>query len=95
MCIISLGYGATFGAKHKNKPFSEICNYFDDMPQWFKEGINAVLSAPATMKQQKFFFELLPSEEVNAEWGKGFYTKLDLEIEVYHFEVVSGKNVIS
>lgn len=94
VCILSLGYGAVCGAKHKNKPLNEICNYSDDMPQWFKEGINAVLAAPTAMNQQKFFFELLPSGEVKAKCGKGFYTKLDLGIAIYHFEVVSGKSVI-
>ena len=39
------------------------------------------------MNQQKFFFELLPDNTIKASCGRGFYTKLDLGIVKYHFEI--------
>lgn len=93
VCLISLGYGCTSGAAHKNKKLSEVCNYKEEMPESFLKGMEAALLAPTAMNQQKFFFELLPDGQVKASSGRGFYTKLDLGIVKYHFEEVSGKNV--
>ena len=93
VCLISLGYGCTSGAAHKNKQLSDVCNYKDGMPQWFLNGMEAALLAPTAMNQQKFFFELLPDGQVKVSSGKGFYTRLDLGIVKYHFEEVSGKSV--
>lgn len=94
LCLISLGYGTTQGVEHKNKPLQEVCNYSDQLPDWFLAGINAALLAPTAMNQQKFRFELQPDGNVKASCGSGFYTKLDLGIAKYHFEAVSGKKTI-
>lgn len=91
VCLISLGYGKTAGAAHKSKKLSEVCNYKKDMPEWFLSGIEAALLAPTAMNRQKFYFELLPDNSIKITCGKGLYTKLDLGIVKYHFEVVSGK----
>ena len=64
VCLISLGYGCTSGAAHKNKKLSDVCNYKDGMPQWFLKGMKAALLAPTAMNQQRFFFELLPDGQV-------------------------------
>lgn len=93
VCILSLGYGKTKGVAHKNKPVQEVCNYKENMPQWFTDGVNAALLAPTAMNQQKFFFELQENGDVKAKSGTGFYTKVDLGIAKYHFEAVSGKTV--
>lgn len=93
VCLISLGYGCTSGAAHKNKKLSEVCNYKDGMPEWFLKGMKAALLAPTAMNQQKFFFELLPDGRVKVSSGKGFYTKLDLGIVKYHFEEVSERSI--
>lgn len=95
VCLISLGYGAVTGAEHKNKELKEVCNYSENMPEWFLNGMNAALLAPTAMNQQKFFFELMQNNNVKVSCGKGFYTKLDLGIVKYHFEAVSGKKVNS
>lgn len=94
-CIISLGYGTVQGVEHKTKPASELCNCTDNMPDWFRTGIEAAQLAPTAMNQQKFFFELLDNGKVKASCGKGFYTKLDLGIVKYHFEAASQQKVIS
>ena len=93
VCLISLGYGCTNGVTHKVKSLPEVCNYRDGMPDWFLNGMEAALLAPTAMNQQKFYFELLPSGDVKATSGKGFYTKLDLGIVKYHFEALSKKNI--
>ena len=93
VCLISLGYGCTGGAAHKNKPLAEVCNYKQGMPEWFLKGIEGVLLAPTAVNQQKFFFELLPDGSVKAKCGKGFYTKMDLGIAKIHFELLTGKAV--
>ena len=90
-CIISLGYGKTGGVMHKSKPVEQVCNYSEAMPQWFKKGVEAALLAPTAVNQQKFFFELLSDNTVRAVCGSGFYTKLDLGIVKYHFELGAGK----
>lgn len=93
VCLISLGYGKTAGAAHKSKKLSEVCNYKKDMPEWFLSGMEAALLAPTAMNRQKFYFELLPDNSIKITCRKGLYTKLDLGIVKYHFEVVSGKRI--
>lgn len=93
VCLISLGYGKTAGAAHKSKKLGEVCNYKKDMPEWFLSGMEAALLAPTAMNRQKFYFELLPDNSIKITCGKGLYTKLDLGIVKYHFEVVSGKRI--
>lgn len=58
--------------------------------QYKKQPLSAeVVSA---MNQQKFMF-MLEENKVMAKAGKGFYTKLDLGIVKYHFEIGAGKEV--
>ena len=63
ICLISLGYGCTDGVAHKGKQMSEVSNYQEGMPEWFRNGVEAALLAPTAMNQQKFYFELLPDIE--------------------------------
>ena len=93
ICLISLGYGCTNGVAHKGKQVSEVCNYQEGMPEWFRNGVEAALLAPTAMNQQKFYFELRPDGAVKLTSGKGFYTKLDQGIVKYHFEEIVQKTV--
>lgn len=93
VCLIALGYGRTDGVTHQSKALHEVCNYNSEMPEWFINGIKASLLAPTAMNQQKFFFKLSTEGNVDAVCGKGFYTKLDLGIVKYHFEIGSGKKI--
>lgn len=87
LCIvISVGYGETEGAAHKSKSFEEVAKAEEQVPDWFKNGVNAALLAPTAMNQQKFQFTLHGSQ-VSAKAGIGFYTKIDLGIAKYHFEI--------
>ena len=89
--VIALGYGATQGVPHKSRPFSEVAKADGQMPDWFKNGVEAALLAPTAMNQQKFLFTL-SRDKVSAKAGRGFYTKLDLGIVKYHFELGAGKD---
>lgn len=93
VCLLSLGYGMTQGEAHKSKALEKVCRNASAMPEWFLQGMEAVLLAPTAMNQQKFFFELLPDGTVKATSGKGFYTRVDLGITAFHFEAVTGKKI--
>lgn len=95
VCLISLGYGCTNGVAHKSKAPSEVCGGKTDLPEWFPNGVEAALLAPTAMNQQKFYFTLQADETIKASCGKGFYTKLDLGIVRYHFEVCAGRSTVS
>ena len=95
-CYIAIGYGETQGAGHKIKTVEQVSNATDITPAWFKKGVEAALLAPTAVNQQKFPFEYLGEEnnrhKVRAR--KGFsmigYTKMDLGIAKYHFEIGAG-----
>lgn len=88
--VVALGYGETNGNAHKSKSISDVSNYKAGDPEWFKNGVEAALLAPTSMNQQKFKF-LLEDGKVEAKPGFGFYTKIDLGIAKYNFEVGSEK----
>ena len=96
-CYIAIGYGETQGVDHKIKTVEQVSNASDTTPSWFKKGIEAALLAPTAVNQQKFSFEYVGMkdghQQVRAK--KGFsmigYTKIDLGIAKYHFEVGAGK----
>lgn len=91
-CVLSLGYGATQGVKHKEKTLSEVSkSEIEPVPAWFLNGMKAALLAPTAMNQQKFFFTLTSENKVAAQTRNGFYSKIDLGIAKYHFEIGAGK----
>lgn len=87
--VIALGYGKTQGVPHKSKSASEVSKTNGQQPEWFQNGITAALLAPTALNQQKFCFTL-NGNKVSAKAGTGFYTKLDLGIVKYHFELGAG-----
>lgn len=91
LLVISVGYGATEGVPHKGKSIEELAQTTGIVPPWFQKGMEAVQLAPTAMNQQKFLFAL-HKDEVTATAGRGFYTKVDLGIAKYHFEVGAGDN---
>lgn len=60
------------------------------MPKWFKEGVETALLAPTATNQQKFIFDINEGK-VSVQALKGFYSKLDLGIVKYHFEIGSNR----
>lgn len=90
--IIALGYGKVQGVAHSVKSIEQVSNYTKDMPSWFKDGVEAALTAPTAMNQQKFKF-IYENGKVKAQTSMGFYSKIDLGIAKYHFEIGSGKKI--
>ncbi len=90
VCVIAIGYGKTNGKPHKNRSIDPLCSFNGDMPGWFMSGMDAAMLAPTATNQQKFRFTLLGSNRVKAEATGGFYSKVDLGIVKYHFELGAG-----
>lgn len=87
VCVISLGYGTTQGHKHRIKSFEQVSRVSGEAPDWFRRGVEAALLAPTAINQQKFRFILHPNNQVEAVARLGFYSKVDLGIVKYHFEI--------
>lgn len=105
-CMIALGYGDDPGRNLKRKTVEQVSNASDAStelstgatPKWFRDGVDAALLAPTAVNQQKFHFEYVSPHgdgvhRVKAERGFSLigYTKMDLGIAKYHFEVGAGK----
>lgn len=88
--VLALGYGQTSGAAHKSKSAEQVSNVGADTPPWFRAGVEAALLAPTAMNQQKFRFTYADGQ-VQCKAGFGFYTKVDLGIARYHFEIGSDR----
>ncbi len=96
---IALGYGQTQGKAHKVKPAKEISNASDLTPKWFNRGVEAALLAPTAVNQQKFYIEFLgfrdysrvPKVTARPLFSMVGYSKIDLGIVKYHFELGAGK----
>lgn len=85
-CVISLGYGENQGIKRKTKSIEELSKVEVEIPNWFRKGMEAVQLAPTAMNQQKFIIKL-EGNTVTAKPLMGVYTKLDIGIIKYHFEI--------
>jgi hypothetical protein len=91
LIVITVGYGETNGIPHETKPIEKLCSVNGNLPDWFKKGMASVQLAPTAMNQQKFFFRL-NGNKVKAVSGMGFFSKVDLGIAKYHFEIGAGKD---
>ncbi len=89
--VVPLGYGTVQGIQHKSKDLKAVSNIGDDSPSWFKDGVNAALLAPTAINQQKFYFKY-NNGKVIAKPGLAIYSKIDLGIAKYHFEVGADKD---
>ena len=90
--VIAVGYGKTEGVPHKSKAPEEVSNVSANSPEWFKNGVRAALLAPTAVNQQKFYFTL-ENEKVTAKAKTAFYSKVDLGIAKYHFELGAGRQI--
>ncbi len=98
-CYIALGYGQTQGTGHKVKDIQDVSNVSDQTPKWFKEGVEAALLAPTAVNQQKFFIEYVGYKDsgklakvlAKPRFSMMGYSKMDLGIVKYHFELGAGK----
>ncbi|MEA4964546.1 MAG: nitroreductase family protein [Oscillospiraceae bacterium] len=90
VCVIPVGYGVTPGVPHKNRPMEKLCRADAPMPEWFRSGVQAAMLAPTAINQQQFLLTL-SGDRVHAETTGGFYSRVDLGIVKYHFELGSGR----
>ncbi|MCM1034039.1 MAG: nitroreductase [Paludibacter sp.] len=94
IALIAFGYGQTNGVQHPQKhPMDYYCTTKQEMPEWFKNGMEAALLAPTALNQQKFEFILHEDNTVEAKTRFALsYAKTDLGIAKYHFEIGAGKD---
>ena len=90
--VIAVGYGATQGVPHKSRPAQAVSDLAPDSPDWYRAGVEAALLAPTAMNQQKFTI-VKECEKVTIQAGRGAYSKVDLGIVKYHFELGSGRKI--
>lgn len=87
VAVIALGYGATQGTQHRSKSMSDVAQLTENAdPDWYKQGIQCALLAPTATNQQKFYFSRI-GHRVSVKAGTGFFSKMDLGIVKYHFEI--------
>ena len=87
--IIAVGYGENQGKPHKSKDINKLCKVEGVMPDWFKKGMDAAMRAPTSTNQQKFLLTL-KDNIVLAKALPAIYSKVDLGIVKYHFEIGAG-----
>ena len=88
--VIAIGYGRTQGVPHKSKTAAEISEYNGDAPQWFVDGITALLYAPTALNKQPYVVKG-DGRKVSISAGNGHFSGIDLGIGKYHFEIGAGK----
>lgn len=89
VCVIALGYGATQGRPHRNRPMESLCCVEGEMPDWFRRGMEAAMLAPTAVNRQRFLLTLSGERTVKAE-AKGAWAGVDLGIVKCHFEIGAG-----
>ena len=90
VCVIAIGYGANPGVAHKIKEREKVMKVSGEAPDWFLRGVDAALLAPTALNQQRFTLTLKKGNRVKAKAGIGPWTKIDLGIVRYHFEIGAG-----
>lgn len=92
-CVVALGYGVNQGVQHPMRSAESHMNVHGPMPEWFKQGMEAAMLAPTAVHQQRFELELVDDHTVAARtrFSMVGWTKLDLGIVKYNFEVAAGK----
>ena len=89
--VIAIGYGQTQGVPHKSKTAAEISQYNGAAPQWFLDGVEALLCAPTALNKQPYMVRG-DGDRVSLTAGEGHFAGIDLGIGEYHFEVGAGKD---
>ena len=89
---LMLYVGYSNGTEH-NRPSKEYKDVAKGInpPQWFIDGVEAALKAPTALNQQKFVLEYVDGR-VKAKSKFGVYTKTDLGIIKYNFEIGANKD---
>jgi len=88
--IIAVGYGQTQGIQHKMKKAEDVSTYVGDIPDWFKEGVDAALLAPTALAKQAFIMKG-EGGTVHIDCDNGIFSGVDTGLVKYHFELGAGK----
>ncbi|MCI8887606.1 MAG: nitroreductase [Hungatella sp.] len=88
--VIVVGFGATQGVPHKSKTAAMISHYEGRAPQWFTDGVEALLYAPTALNKQPFMVRG-KGNQVSISCGSGHFAGMDCGIGKYHFELGAGK----
>lgn len=92
--MIVIGYGENNGNQHNSKKMEQVMEYQGkNIPDWFKNGINAALLAPTAMNKQDFKI-IGKGKEVKIICDMGMTKKYkgeDTGLIKYHFELGAGK----
>ncbi len=91
--VVAIGYGETSGVQHSMKPATRVAPGYGSAPDWFKRGIDFVMLAPSALNQFKAKFTIDENGRVVAKHRFGFFTKIDLGIFKYFFELGSGREI--
>ena len=85
--VIAIGYGANQGRPRKSKRPEQVISGSGAKPAGFDRGVELALLAPTAINQQKFEFHLNGDGTVSVLDKKGPYSKVDLGIVKYHYDV--------
>lgn len=88
--VLAIGYGQTQGVPHRSKIAAEISSYNGSAPQWFLDGVDALLLAPTALNKQAFTVRG-DKNRVSLTCGSGHFAGIDLGIGKYFFEAGAGK----
>ncbi len=91
--VIAIGYGENQGVKAKTKSFDEVSKS-NEVPEWYRKGIDAVLLSPSAVNQKKWKFEYLGDNKVKVTTAKGPFAITDIGIAKCHFEIGAGRDII-
>lgn len=90
--VLYIGYpDGTTKPSRTSKTYDDVAKG-ENVPDWFKEGVEAALKAPTALNQQKFKLEYKNDKVKASVSGIGVFTKTDLGIVKYNFEIGSGKD---
>lgn len=90
VAVITIGYGANQGKPHRSKTIQDVVKSDEELPDWFYNGVTYALLAPTALNQQKFELSY-NHHKVFLKAKRGFYTRIDLGIVKYHFEIGAGQ----
>ena len=85
--VIAIGYGENQGKERKSKRPEQVSQAVGERPEWFDYGVELALLAPTAINQQQFEISLAQDGQVTFRDKGGPFSKVDLGIVKYHFEV--------
>lgn len=88
--IVAIGYGVNNGVAHKSKTIEEVSSYEGNMPEWFKNGMEASLLAPTALNKQDYKIIGI-GNTVKIQIDNGIFTGANKGLIKYHFELGASK----